>query len=657
MTETYESDSQPGALRKLASLAFDGDIQRANIADALDDTELSRLGARVARDFADDKTSRSEYEDVSAIGLKLAEQVISKKSYPFEGAANVKIPIIPEACIQFAARAAPELLKGPNIVKGRAIGYDPDNMKADRAQRVSQYMSWQVADQMDNWLPDMDRLLHLLPVYGSVYKKVYWSPAAQRVKSEYCLWTDVVVNNTVRGLSEAPHISQAFKLRQNDFVERSRSGLYLDTKKIVWSKDDDEEKDFIEQHRFWDLDGDGYAEPYCVTIEKDTGHVVRIYANYELSNVVQNQKKEIARIKPNKYFAKYDFIPSLNDKHLSWGFAYLLGPLVDASNSMVNQLLDAGHMSIMGGGFIGSGLNIPGGSMRFKMGEWKVIQAMGEDISKNIFRVPTPEPSAVLFNLLGMVTEYARGLSSVSEAMAGRESASANEPATSLLARLDQGMKVFSSIYQRIYRSMSEEFGMIFDLNGRYLNDAQYQNVLDGVSIPIAKDDFNRDDCDVLPTADPTLSSLMLRMAKSQALLQMGENPEVNQRALASEYISSIGYEEPEKFLADQNSQRQAEAHQQAMAEVSMKLDALQRHADITNTHADTIKKMADADAQAGDLAMIQQQVEMIDGDINETGAPGMEGQQGYESDLGGLDQNAPTPAPMPTDGGIIAGA
>jgi hypothetical protein len=209
----------------------------------------------------------------------------------------------------------------------------------------------------------------------------------------------------------------------------------------------------------WDLDDDGYPEPYCVTVHKETRKVVRIKARFDADGVTTNAQGEVVRIEPLKYVTKYGFMPSVDGSYYDVGFGLLLEAINETVNSTINQLMDAGHLANTQGGFIGAGVSIKSGALKFAPGEWKKVEATGVDLKNSIVPLPIKEPSAVLFNLLGMLIEAAKEISATKDILTG-ETNQAQQPVGTTLAMIEQGLKVYTAIIKRVHRALKAELGL-----------------------------------------------------------------------------------------------------------------------------------------------------------------------------------------------------
>jgi chaperonin GroES len=552
-------------------------VQSTNIAPDLDPSVIDRLGSDVVQGYELDVASRADWQKLTEAGLKIAMQVIEPKTYPWPGSANVKHPLIATAAIQFAARAYPEIVKGIDVVKARVVGEDPDGRKEQRAKRVSQHMSWQLIEQITEWDEDTDKLLHSLPVMGICYRKTYWDPMYQRPASEGRSALQVVVNHKTKSLEKCRRVTDEVWLYKNEVIERERSGLFVED---IWKQlhGDDEEKPqelFLEQHCWSDLDGDGYEEPYIVTVHRDSGKVARIVARYDEAGIIRGtNSREVARIEPVQYFTKYGFIPAPDGSYHDLGFAQLLSPLNETMNTILNQLLDAGTLHNLGGGFVGKGVKWSGGKMTFIPGEWKNVDVTGGVLKDNVVPLPTKEPSAVLFQLLGLIAEAGNRLASVSETMTG-ETPGQNVPATTVLAMIEQGLKVFTSIYKRVYRSLKSEYKKLYRLNRLYLNEKEYYRILDDGGA-VFKADYDAEDLDIVPVADPTISSEAQRLARARAQFEtMDRNPSIAGRIeILRRYYEALNAPDIDKLMPPKEMEQIANPQQPPPDPAVMKLEA-----------------------------------------------------------------------------------
>jgi len=503
-------------------------LESTNIAEKLDKEKLHKIGADAHEGFTADKQSRAEWEKQMEEWTKLATQVREEKTWPWPRASNVKYPILTTAAMQFAARAYPSLVPSDGkIVKSKVIGKDPDGQKAVLADRVSMYMSYQLMHEMTGWEEGMDKLLIMLPVVGTVFKKTYWDSIKKQVASDVILPKNLVVNYWAKSIKEAERISQIIEMSPRVLKERQMSGVFLDEDlgsaptpedaRNAPSNDETTPFTIIEQHTYLDLDDDDYPEPYIVTFHLESAKVLRITARFDDTTMHYTEEGKLAKIEPIEYFTKFGFIPNPDGSFYDLGFGVLLGPINESVNTLINQLIDAGTLNNLQSGFLGKGLKIRLGETKFSPGEWKAVNSLGEDLKKQIVPLPSKEPSAVLFQLMGSLITSGKELASVAEIFVGKMPGQ-NTPATTTMATIEQGMKVFTAVYKRIYRSLEEEFNKLFALNGTYLDPNTYQET---IGVTVGPNDFSAKQYKICPGADPTAVSQTEKLLKAQGLMEM----------------------------------------------------------------------------------------------------------------------------------------
>lgn len=546
------------------SLTLDELIQTSNIATLLSEDDLVKIGKEVVEGYTNDLDSRRPWEENLEKWTKLALQITEPKTFPWPNAANIKFPLLSTAAMQFAARAYPTLVpSNGQIVKCRSVGYDPTGEKAQRADRLSKHMSYQVIDQMPDWEEDMDKLLLALPISGTCFKKTYWDSAKQVNVSKLILPKFLVVNYSARSLEDAERVTEVIYLTKRQVKERTNKEIFLDrclgtptesqtmtqgyakaANQLEASEDETTPYPFLEQHCFLDLDGDGYTEPYIVTVEENSQQVVRIVSRFSEESVLMKEDKVIS-IEADQYYTKYSFIPNPDGGFYDLGFGRLLGPINESANTIINQLVDAGSLSNLQAGFIGKGLRIKMGQERFQPGEWKVVNATGDDIKKQILPLPTNAPNEVLFKLLDLLLKSGKELASVAEIFVGKMPGQ-NTPATTTMATIEQGMKVFTAVYKRIYRSLTKEFRKIYKLNKQYMNPEEYIAVLD---INMPQQDYEGPEDDIIPGADPTAISGQEKQARAQAIMQILNLGTIDPMKATQAYLDAHDIPAAETFL------------------------------------------------------------------------------------------------------------
>lgn len=467
--------------------AIDLALAQANLAKGLDEDERTKIAADAIQMYDQDELSREPWLKQNDEWMKLALQTVEHKTFPWDNASNVKYPLLTIAALQFSSRAYPALVNSKDIVKARIFGADPTGELADKANSISRHMSYQLLYEVVGWEEDMDKICYILPIIGTCFKKVYYDPVDKRNCSELVLPKDLVVNYWAKDLASARKTHKLY-YNPNRIQELINSDYYLDVpdvkdpgtivgnenadisskqRTMVTGDDKLTPRLVLEQHTWLDLDKDGYAEPYIVTVDKESGKLLRIGARFRSKDVKRNGDKLVA-ITPCEYFVKYSFLPNTDGGFYGVGFGLLLGGINEALNTLINQLIDAGTLNNLQAGFMSKGIRINKGPMKVGPGEWIPVNNFGDDLRKGIFPLPTKEPSPVLFNLLGILASTGKEIASVSEVFTGKFPGQ-NTPASTTSAVIEEGMKVFTSIHKRIHATVGQEFRLFYKNNQVYM--------------------------------------------------------------------------------------------------------------------------------------------------------------------------------------------
>ena len=512
------------------------------------ETILQRLASQVIRDEARDRDSMSDWADDVEEGRKLAKQETRTKSEPFEGAANFKSPAILEASIIFGDKAKTEVLRGKNLVKMEIIGKDDNQTKKASADNVQEFMNWQINHEMDGWREAQKRLMYELPGPGTVFKKTFFDPIQKVNVSEKIRYPEFSVNQASTSIGKARSFTHLMDIPQNQVFERQAGGLWLDVD--IYAEDvegsegsnekeqvvtaDENEQVFLEQYCFYDLDDDGYEEPYIVTVHRQSNQVVRIVARYDINDIyVRNvngsidrlvagqnlDDLELVRIDPMACITKYGFIPATDGTFLDIGYFHILSGLSKGINSTTNQLLDSGSFSNLQGGFLAKGFRKKMGNLKAKPGKWVSTDISAQDLQQGIMPYQYKEPSQTLFALNQELKSEVDNLS-VNVDLKG--TLAPNAPATTTLALIQEAMQPMSSILQSVLDAESEEFKLLFILNSKFTSPIMYQTVLDDQNANF-ENDFNLDAMDILPTANAEMSSRMQRLQVAEVLVSQAQ--------------------------------------------------------------------------------------------------------------------------------------
>jgi chaperonin GroES len=649
----------PSSLAILNAWASSG----GDISDMLPDGELSRLGAQTIREWRLDQGSRKDWVERAEHYLDLAAQETDDDDREpiWENAADVHYPILSTATGQFLARASPELIKGdkvvgvkvfsppsqqPSPVEAAKAGPQPqDEQQAQqaamalqqaeqaqakqaamisarnaRAERVKHFLNFLIFYRMDDWEEDSDLLLLQASAIGSGFKKVYMGERGLR--SDFMSATCLTVHNDAKSLHTCPRITQEFEVYPNEIEERKRSGVYRNvTLDALGSEDPEAPRTFIEQHRLDDLDGDGLAEPYMVTVDVKTMQVMSVVPSYTPDDIILNKETgQVIRIDRWQPFAMFTFLPDPRGRFYGIGLGSLLDSITATIDTLLNQMIDANTAAIAGGGFIGSGVRLQGsgqgGSLFFGPGEFKTVNSPGIDLRQAIWERTVPNQSPNSMNLLELLLGAAKDISSIKDVITGEAPSTA--PVGTTLALQNQALQVFSSIYKRIYRGFHDEFRLMYRCLKRWATDKEKfeYNELTGGDFD---QDFQGDGTDIEPVADPTVVTKMQKIAKFQTVIQFAESPvgmaagmtqSGPAQALATDFLDAIDYDRPERLIAQvqpnpeliaktQETQAAAELKgAQAMktkAEVGALVgDAHKTAAETTHIQAQTVKTIGE---------------------------------------------------------------
>lgn len=606
-----------------------------NIAEELDEDQLQEIAETVVTGFEEDMRASQEWRDNAERALELASLKREPKHYPMPNSSNVKHPLITEAANQFTARTLPELIKSGEVAKYKIIGRDINGAKDRLGKRITTHLNYQILTIMDNWMEDHDRLLMHLSIVGTVFSKTWFDPIEGINKSNFLRYDEIIVNNSIASIESAERISHLIYLTENELVEHQRYGLFseIDDEKIEEDESDTvNAQELIEQHCFLDLDEDGYKEPYIVTLHKQSNTVVRISPRFnEQSIILSDDRKEVKKIFGRNYFSDYHFIHDPAGGFLSIGFGTLLLDLTESVNTVLNQLLDAGRLANIQGGFISAGLRKRAKTIDHEPGEWLTMESVdGTGLKNNIVPLNYKEPSMVLFQLLGLLIESGKSLTSTTEALTGTAD-STNVSPNVMMSLVQQGLKVFTAIQRRVFRGYGKEFQKLIDLNRVHLDYKEYIEILDPtleerdemVDAEGNITDYLKAGLDIIPVADINTATEAERYARSQSELQGGlqlvQAGGANVRGLAANFFRAIESEDIERLVApepDPNQpnpeiiklQHEMQQSQQDLAvkEKELELKFLELYAKIEKMRSESIKNIADAEAAEAGIQVQQ---------------------------------------------------
>lgn len=575
-----------------------------NLAASMEDADLSKLANAVIEGFDIDLASMDDWMERMQRGLDLAMLVKDEKTYPWANASNIRYPLITSAALQYNARAYPAIVPSSDIVKAAVHGADKDNQKANRAKRIASFMTWQLTVDSREWERGTDQLTMQLPIVGDMFRKLWWDVSTNRLRSQLRMpGKHIVINNNATTLSTAPRVSDQIDLYPHQVKTNFLTGRFIEIPLPPKPEDDQSPEQFIEQMCRHDLDGDGYPEPYIVTVHKDTQKVVRVVAAYDMETVRIGNGRIVAA-DPAAYLIHYQFMPPMDGGLLGTGMGLLLGDISDTVNSTLNMIMDSGHLSSLGGGFIGAqNFRIKGGVKRIRPGEYQQVNFTGDDIRRGIVDLQFPGPSPVLFQMLGMMIEAGREITSVSNVMTG-DTGRQNMPVGTVMALIEQGQMVFTASYKRIYRALQDEFDLICRLNRKNVTPDRYMAYLDEQADPQA--DFDMSNMDVLPVADPKAVTSMQKMSRAQFLLELAQNQLVDPQEAVRRVLEAAAIDDAEALIPqpDPAMMQQQMLMQQVQEELTV-IDIRLRQAELEKTEAETLATLAKAEKDAAEVDLL----------------------------------------------------
>jgi hypothetical protein len=567
------------------------------IADGLDDVAITSIESDCQELYEKDYASCQDWRDDSKRLLQMAKlKDKSRSAYIKQWQADIQMPDIMFAAMQFNARTFPEYVKDGKVCQVKINGKASDE-KQQRGKRVTDYMNWQLTEQMTEWSENFDKLLLILPIVGHAFKLTAYDDQMGRVTDMLLMPDMVTVDNTPNNPDWMRRISIDLTVNQNVVAANKASGAWRD---VEIECDDqtaaDKRYSIVQMHCWLDLDEDGYAEPYIVTLGKNDWKLLSIVPRYDADSLIWSYDprnpadRYIIGIDAVEYITSYTYYPSPDGCALGMGIGHLIERLVKSRNSAINQIQDAGTKINMTSGLIRSGLFRDDGVIDFEPGEFKIMDAGfgSEDASKAIFPLPVNQPSAATFSVFETMGDTINRISQTGEIMSG-EGVPANMPATSVLAIIEQGKVGQRVVLKRINISLSRELRAVYRLNRAYLNDAEYRRVLD-IDANVSED-FDIESCDIAPVADPMFSTRVERLMRAQAAMQAG----IQSPYLMKMYLIELGFSDEE---AAQMSAGDAQAKMQAMA--------AQQQAELMDKQKDILKQQ-EATMKAHSAAMSQE--------------------------------------------------
>ena len=661
-------------------------LNSPNLATELDKDTRQAIGRWVVGGYVKDLSSRTEWAERHSMAMKIALQVKEMKTFPWTNASNVKFPLVTVGALQFLARIS-ILTKGSKLAHFKIQGKDPEGKKVAAAKRISDHLDIQLTDDQPNWADVDEQTKFAASLLGSSFKKTAYDAVSGINCSDFVPAQHFVVDYHCKDLKTATRYTHTIGMDGNKLAERVNRKIFIEEENSHPSSPDaiitnmlevtarmvqglaplaeSEEVRVLEQYLWMDLDGDGYREPYIVSVREDTGHLYRIVARFyddgsihrrfdarerqfeNLANLATDaaqasalEKKAVAvhndpdntiiRIDPVEFFTKYTFVPSPDGGFYGLGFGALLGPVNEAVDSLINQLIDAGTMANTGGGWMARGARMKAGKTSFDPFEWKQVDSTGDDLRKSIFPLPVREPSPVLFQLLGVLIQYGEKISSATDIMTG-VSPGQNTPAATSQVTVEQGMMLFSGIHNRMYRSFRHELTIHYKLNKTFFHHSpRYWELTQGPDAILMPDDYKAGGFRVFPSADPTVISMQQRKDKAARLVQAALSPigaQWDKQVVSRKWLEAEEWDVEEIFpdpqgpraikppvdLKTQELQfKQQEHHDEMMLEVAkLQSTVMLNKAKILELRSKAASQFADAENadKKTQIAMIDSQI------------------------------------------------
>jgi hypothetical protein len=501
-----------------------------NLAENLDDDRLEEIGNMVIDKFEADKDSRAEWESMFERGFDLLGLKLEDTTEPFEGAATAVHPLLIESAVKFQSKASQELFPSKGPVKTQVVGQETIE-RIEQANRVQNFMNYQLTEQMPEYFDEFERMLFHLPLIGSAIKKIYYDASLGRPVSEFVPIDQFYVSYYATDLMRADRYTHVVYRSPIELARQINAGMYADIELpeagipnlsgmaekmdtvlgLSPASDNDEQYVLLEQHCYLEMPEDkmhsgDVACPYIVTVEEQSGKVLSIRRNWN-----EGDEKYIKKL----HFTHYRYVPGFGFYGL--GLIHFLGNLTMSATAAMRSLLDAGQFANLPGGFKAKGVRMVGDNDPIAPGEFKEVEATGIDLSKAIIPLPFKEPSQTLFNMLSFVTGAGQKFADSTEQVIA--DSGGYGPVGTTMALLEASSKFFSAIHKRLHKAQRDEFKILKRIDSEYLPN-EYPYDLPGIQEKIFKADFNK--CvDVIPVSDPNIPSNAQRMMLIQMVQQI----------------------------------------------------------------------------------------------------------------------------------------
>ena len=515
-----------------------GDEFDANLAEQMDEGELTQLSGELLGDYETDVDSRKDWLNTYVDGIELLGMKIEDRTEPWPGACSVYHPILSEALVKFQAETMMETFPAAGPVKTQIIGKQTP-AREESAERVREDMNYQLTEAMPEYRPEHERMLWGLGLSGNAFKKIYYDPSLERQVSIFVPAEDIVVPYGASSLQTAPRVTHIMRKTENELKKLQVAGFYRDidlgepshsieevekkiAEKMGFNATMDDRYKLLEMHVDLDLPGyedededgepTGIALPYVVTLERSTGDILAIRRNWNPDDKTKQKRQ---------HFVHYSYIPGFG--FYAFGLIHLIGASAKSGTMLLRQLVDAGTLSNLPGGFKTRGLRIKGDDTPIAPAEFRDVDVPSGAIRDNIMPLPYKEPSQVLAALMDKIINDAKAFANAADMQVS--DMSANSPVGTTLAILERTLKVMSAVQARVHYAMKQEFKLIAGIIRDYTPEEYSYEPVEG-SARAKQSDY--DCCEVIPVSDPNAATMSQKVVQYQAVMQMAQgNPEI----------------------------------------------------------------------------------------------------------------------------------
>jgi hypothetical protein len=536
-----------------------------NLAEELDNKVLEMLAGDLLGDYEGDVAARKDWLDTYVDGLELLGLKLEDRSEPWEGACNVYHPLMTEALVKFQAETMMETFPAAGPVKTQIIGKETKENE-EAAQRVKEDMNFQLTEKMPEYRPEHERMLWGLGLAGNAFKKVYYDPSLERQVALFVPAEDIVVPYGASSLETAERVTHVMRKSKNDLRKLQVAGFYRDielgepsheleevekkiAEKMGFDATTDNRYKILEMHVNIDLEGyededddgepTGIALPYVVTIDRGTTEILSIRRNWNPDDETKQKRN---------HFVHYGYIPGFG--FYCFGLIHLIGAFAKSGTMLLRQLVDAGTLSNLPGGFKTRGLRIKGDDTPIAPAEFRDVDVPSGTIRDNILPLPYKEPSQVLNQLMNQIVEEGRRFASAADMKVS--DMSANSPVGTTLAILERTLKVMSAVQARIHYAMKQEFKLLKNIIRDYTPaDYSYDPAEGGRNIK--QSDYEQ--VEVIPVSDPNAATMSQKVVQYQAVMQLAQqSPDIyDQVELNRQMLEVLGVKNIEKLIPNKD--------------------------------------------------------------------------------------------------------